>query len=262
MMKKIKNLFGIRSVFHFLILMMTVFSPGDILAQDNGEDSGSDSESSGNFMSQISYGVKFGTVISEFTDQQPFTNINQGLMGGAFCAYDFSSLFSVQLDVNYIQQGGHGIRYDIPSFHGLDKWYRMKMENQDITMHNLELPLLAQVSFDLNETVLRLGVGPAFSYNLSTGVSTEGTVFASETDEFHTFTTGENISSVVNDYEYSAIGSIGFEFNAFDGFDMFVEGRYKYGLSDVYEGYSYVHIPQIQGDLKNHYMSFGLGVKF
>lgn len=261
-MKKFKILFGIRSVFHFLILMMIVFSSGDLFAQDNGEDSGSDSESSGNSPSQIGYGLKFGTVISEFTGQQPFTNINQGVMGGAFCAYNFSNLFSVQLDVNYIQQGGHGIRYDIPSFHGLDKWYHMKMENQNITMHNLELPLLAQVSFDLNETVLRLGVGPAFSYNLRTGVATEGTVFSSETDEFHTFTGEENISSVVNDYEYSAIGSIGFDFNAFGDADLFIEGRYKYGITDVYEGYSYVHIPQIQGDLKNHYMSFGLGVKF
>jgi hypothetical protein len=246
----------------FILVFLLLFLSGGLSAQNNSSESDSDQDKGGEQQERIDLGIKFGTVLSQFSEEQPYTNVSQGIMGGCFLAYNFSNVFSLQIEGNYIQQGGRNNRFDIPAFQGLENWYQMKLENQEIIMHNIEVPLLAQFSIALKEGAFSLGVGPAFSYNLGTGTLTEGTVFASETNEFHTFKEEENISSVINSYEYSAIGSLKFEYLAFGNYSFFVEGRYKYGLSDVYEGYSYVRIPQIQADLKNHYMAFALGFSF
>jgi hypothetical protein len=254
MMKKIQIHNNRRKIVPLLVLFAFIFACKPLSAQEDD----SDSEASG---TAINFGGKFGTTLSQFTDQQPYTNNAQGYTGGAFIRYSFSELFALQLEANYSQQGGRITNFDVPEYYGLSgTWYDMKAENRYLRMHNIEAPLLAQFSFNLEGTRLKLNLGPAFSYNVHSGILTEGTVFSG--NEFHTYTGEQNISSVINSYEYSAIGGIGFEFDVSDNLFLTIDARYKYGINPVYEGYSYIGIPQIQGDLKNHTMYFTLGFGF
>ncbi len=253
-MKNIQTYSNRGKIIPLLVLIAFILAGTPLSAQED------DSESEGSDL-PINFGGKFGTTLSQFTDQQPYTNNAQGYTAGAFVRYNFSQLFSLQLEVNYSQQGGRITNFDVPEYYGLeDKWYDMKVENRYLRMHNLEVPLLAQFSFNLQDTRLKLNLGPAFSYNMHSGILTEGTVFSSK--EFHTYTGEENVSSIINSYEYSAIGGIGFEFDVSDDLFMSIDARYKYGINPVYEGYSYIGIPQIQGDLKNHSLYFTLGLGF
>lgn len=254
MMKKILIFNNQGSIVSLLFLLVFILTGSTLNAQN--EDAESETTAS-----PIQIGAKFGTTLSQFTDQQPYTNNAQGLTAGAFVRYGFSDLFALQLEASYSQQGGRLTNYDVPDYYGLtDTWYDMKAENRYLRMHNIEVPLLAQFSFKMNDTRLKLNLGPAFSYNLHSGILAEGTVFSD--NEFHTYTGEENISSVINSYEYSAIGGIGFEFDVSDNLFLTVDARYKYGINPVYEGYSYIRIPQIQGDLQNHSMYFTLGFGF
>lgn len=253
-MKNIQTYSNRRKIVPLLVLFAFILAGNPLIAQDDD----SDSEASG---TAISFGGKFGTTLSQFTDQQPYTNNAQGYTAGGFFRYSFSELFALQLEANYSQQGGRITNFDVPEYYGLeDSWYDKKVENQYLRMHNVEVPLLAQFSFDLEGTRLKLNLGPAFSYNMHSGMLTEGTVFSGK--EFHTYTGEENVSSIINSYEYSAIGGIGFEFDVSNHMFLTIDARYKYGINPVYEGYSYIGIPQIQGDLKNHSMYFTLGFGF
>ncbi|MEF8812151.1 MAG: porin family protein [Bacteroidales bacterium] len=254
MMKNIQSHSKRGKIIPLLLLLVFILVGYPLIAQEDD----SDSEASG---IPINFGGKFGATLSQFTDQQPYTNNAQGYTGGAFVRYNFSQLFSLQLEANYSQQGGRITRFDVPDYYGLEgSWYDFKVENQYLRMHNLEAPLLAQFSFDLEGNSLIINLGPAFSYNVHSGILSEGTVFSGR--EFHTYTGEENVSSIINSYEYSAIGGIGFEFDVSPDMFLTVDARYKYGINPVYEGYSYIGIPQIQGDLKNHSLYFTLGFGF
>ncbi len=254
MMKNIQTHSNRRKIIPLLVLFAFILAGNPLNAQD--EDS--DSEASG---PEINFGGKFGTTLSQFTDQQPYTNNAQGYTGGAFLRYNFSQLFALQLEANYSQQGGRITNFDVPDYYGLEgSWYDIKVENQYLRMHNVEVPLLAQFSIDLEGNRLKLNLGPTFSYNIHSGILSEGTVISGK--EFHTYTGEENVSSKINSYEYAGIGGVGFEFDVSDDMFLTIDARYKYGINPVYEGYSYIRIPQIQGDLKNHSMYFTLGLGF
>lgn len=254
MKRKIKTKCNQRRSVYTFVLLGFLFWGGTLSAQDNSEN-----QKSG--MTDINFGGKVGTTINHFTHQQPHVNVSQGITAGVFMRYGFSSRFGLQIEGNYAWQGGRLISFDLPAFYGYENWYHLKAENRNIRMHNLEIPLLMHYSMNLEGGRFKLNLGPAFSYNLHSGMKKEVTVF-SEADRFNTYTGEENITSNINSFDVAAIGGIGFELDVSSDMFLIFEGRYKYGFLPVYEGYSYVGLPQIQGDLQNHSMSFSVGVGF
>ena len=245
-----------RKIIPFLLLFVFIFACYPLSAQEERD---SESEDGGEI--KMDFGAKFGTTISQFTDQQPYTNNATGITAGAFARYGFNERFALQLEVNYSQQGGRITDFKYPSLYGLeDQWYNMKVENQYVRLHQLEIPLLGEFAVNLEDTRVKVNLGPAVSYNIHSGMYSEGTAFTDR--EFHTYTGEENVTSNINSYEYSAIGGIGFEFNVSGGIFLTVDARYKYAFNPVYEGYSYIGIPQIQGDLKNNALIITLGCGF
>lgn len=200
----------------------------------------------------MSYGIRVGTTISQFSDQQPYTNIGQGAICGVFIRYGFSESFALQLETDYAQRGGRMTNFNLSGF--------FKVEDQYLRMHNLEVPLLAQYFIDLGGVDLKIEAGPAVGYNLHSGLNYQGTLFGD--NNFHTYSGEENVSSDMESFEVSAIGGLGFEFDVSDGTFLFIDARYKYGVTPVYKGYSYVNLEKVKGDLSNHSMSFSIGVGF
>jgi len=253
-MKNIKTNSNLGKIIPFLLLFVFIFAGYSLRAQND------DGESTAESM-KMDFGGKFGTTISQFTNQQPYTNNAQGITGGGFFRLHFHKLFGVQAEINYSQQGGRITNFEVPGYYGIDNnWYDLKVENQYLRLHKIEIPILGEFSYKLKDTKVKVNLGPAFSYNAHSGIHSEGTAISGL--EFHTYTGEENVTSKINSYEFAAIGGIGFEFDVSNSIFLTVDARYKYGFNPVYEGFSYIGIPQIQGDLKNHSFSFTIGCGF
>ncbi|MBI9052990.1 MAG: PorT family protein [Bacteroidales bacterium] len=208
----------------------------------------------------IGFGAKIGTTISTFTNEQPHSNSLQGLKAGVFANYSFNENMAVQIEAEYSQEGGRLLYHDVPYLVGQDTWYNLDIENQELVLHNVNIPILFKYTLSLkNFDVVGL-IGPDVGYNITAIANKEGTVFT-EVGGFNTYKSSEDVSSNIENFNVAATAGLGIEIPA-GKFDLLIDVRYRYGFTSVYNSYSYIGIPQINGDLRNHTMSFTLGVGF
>ena len=213
------------------------------------------------FSQGIHFGGKFGTTVTQFTNQQPHTNVKQGITAGGFLYYSFNKNIAIQLDLSYMQEGGQLLYFDLPYFLNNSTWYDVKTENQNVTLHNLNIPLLFKYSLPIKGSKMYAVVGPDVSINFHSGIKQETTVFT-DIGSFHTFTGEENITKKIERYNVGITAGIGFEIPAFSNKYIIIDARYRYGIMPVYKSYSYVGIPQITGDFTNNTMYFTIGLGF
>lgn len=251
-MKNLRLRSNLKKVMCFLFLFPFMFLSFETFAQ------GKKQESNGSTGLKLGFGGKFGTTLSSFTNQQPYTNQAQGITAGGFVRYGLTDALSVQLEANYFQQGGRLTNFDIPSMYGSYDWYNLEASNQYLRMHNIEVPLLAQYKFSFNKLAIIGQLGPSFGYNMHSGVISEQTAFNSGVYPT-SYTDEKNVTSKVNALQYSITAGISIEYPLIKNMALSIEGRYRYGLNSVYDGYSYIGIPQVQGDLQNHSSYFSIG---
>ena len=219
-------------------------------------------QEAGNTTSQgIHFGGKFGTTVTQFTNQQPHTTVKQGITVGGFAGYSFNDNMAIQLELNYLQEGGRLLNFDAPWDLSHDTWYDLKTVNQNVTLHNLDIPLLFKYSYSLGASKVFAVAGPALGVNFHSGIKHETTIFT-ETGSIHTYTGEENITKSIERYNVGITAGIGFEIPVFSNNYIIIDARYRYGMMPVYKGYSYRGIPQITGDLKNNTMYFTVGLGF
>jgi hypothetical protein len=207
------------------------------------------------------YGGKFGTTISQFTNQQPHTNINQGITAGGFIGYNINDKMAVQLELSFMQEGGQLLRVENPDDLNYSTWYNLKVENQDVTLNNLDIPVLFKYSYPLSSVKIYANLGAAMGYTIHAGTQYETTVYT-ETGSFHTYTSEENITSKIEKINFGIVAGLGFEIPVFTKNYILIDARYRYGLMPVYKGHSYVGLPQVTGDLNNNTMYITLGFGF
>lgn len=218
-------------------------------------------EASNTTSSGVHFGGKFGTTVSQFTNQQPHTTVKQGITAGGFVYYSFNNHIAIQLDLNYMQEGGQLLYFDLPYLLSNSTWYDVKTENQNVTLHNLNIPLMFKYSFPLGASKIFAVVGPDVSINFHSGIKHETTVIRDD-GSFHTYTGEENITKKIERYNVGITAGIGFEIPVFSNKYIIIDARYRYGMMPVYKSYSYVGIPQITGNLKNNTMYFTVGLGF
>lgn len=230
-----------------------IFFIANTSAQGNASSSGT--------TESINYGVKFGTTISQFTNQQPHTNVKQGITAGGVVAYNFSDMLAIQLEVNYLQEGGQLLSIEHSWELSNDSWIDIKTDNRCVILHNLDIPLMLKYTLPLASAQVFINAGAAFGYNIYTSVKHETTVLT-EIGSISTYTSEENMTSNIERFNVGMIAGLGFEIPVFNNNYILIDARYRYGLMPVYKGYSYRGIPQITGDLHNNTMYFTLGFGF
>lgn len=218
-------------------------------------------ESSSSFLENIYYGGKFGTSMSQFTNQQPHTNEKQGITGGAFVGYNLNSKLALQLEINYLQEGGQLLSIEHSWDLSNNSWIDIKTDNQQVTLNNLDIPLMLKYSLPLGASKIFIVAGGAFGYNIHSGIKHETTILT-EIGSVSTYTSEENITSNIEDYNIGIIAGLGIEIPVLKSNYILIDARYRYGMMPVYKGYSYRGLPQITGDLQNNTMYFTLGFGF
>lgn len=210
--------------------------------------------------SQLSFGVKLGSVVSTFTYEQPHNNIVLGLEGGAFMSYIFTENIGLQIEALYRQTGGRLLYFDAPWLIGKNYWYNISAENQKFLIHNVSVPILFKYLLPLGDVNAALLLGPDISYAIGAQVIKEATVFT-ESGSFHTYTETENAYSKIEKVHIAATAGIGMEV-PFANQVLLINARYIFGITPVYKSYSYIGIPQITGDLSVHAVSLAVGLSF
>jgi len=230
----------------------------------------SQEESSEVATGDIYFGFKGGATFNRFYGSQPHKGITAGLTAGGFIGYTFNAdrkmAPAVQLECSYIQKGGSLINFHSSNNVNPNDWslWAFKAVNENIILHNLEVPLLLKLNYRISGGRLTWVVGPSISYNFKAMSDREVSAMPdyNNLNEVVTFSDKENISDRINDIHYSVVSGIGFELPVSEKNFVVFDARYIYGLTSTYDVYSYVNNPMNNADMKVHTMSFTVGFGF
>lgn len=244
---RIKNKFtGIIFLLISLLITSTVYGQEEAVQKDN-----------------IHYGIKAGMTISRFSSEQPHNNYKPGIIAGVFVNYAFSSCFSLQIEPAYLQQGGYLISIvDHPLLHDVNPPFLLQVNDQRVTYHNIDIPLLVKYEKTFGDMNFFGVAGPSFGINLNTSSITNVSARSYEmVPVYYDFRKEENITSEINTMQYGITGGLGFE-SLLGKHSLIFDIRYRYSLNKTWPGYSYLGIDPIQGDLQSNTLYFTLGFGF
>lgn len=214
---------------------------------------------------KIQYGIKVGTTLNSFSSEQPHNNYKPGFIAGGFVSYELSEILALQIEPSYMQQGGNLISIFDPSMLSIANYpFSLLVKDQRITFHNIDIPLLLKIE----KNILGLNIfgvaGPALGLNLYSKTKSNVSARAGsgiDTPVYFDYYEEEIITSNIKFLQAGIIGGIGFS-TPIGEHTLILDMKYRYGLNKTYEGFSYLGIPQNQGDLKTNTFYFTLGLGF
>lgn len=211
---------------------------------------------------RLRYGVRIGGIVSYFSNQQPHTSEKLGFTLGGVVEYSLSNNFSVQTEPAYMQQGGKFVRFvDDTRFGNDETLFSKYVSNSNITIHSIDLPVLAKYKLP------KVG---EFQPNVVGGVSVGYTLFASDAFErtytfdqtFSTINGNQIVTSQYEKFQVGLSGGVGGEVGIGGSKRLLIDLRYRYGVTPVKKGFSYIDLYNVQGDLRTHAVYFTLGLGF
>ena len=209
----------------------------------------------------FSYGIKVGSTISSFSQEQPHSNKIIGLSVGLYSNCSLSQKIALQLEVNYNLEGGRLLSFEIPENTGMQTWYTTKVENKKLRLHNLNIPLLFRYNIKFQNYKLYTVIGPNIGINLKSDVDNIGVIFPNNAG-FVPYNQNSKISSKIENLSYSISGGIGLEIPLNNNKHLIFDTRLRYGLSKIYKGYSYIKLLQDSDHLRNSSLTVSIGYGF
>ncbi len=207
----------------------------------------------------IKFGIKGGFNTNFLSQDQPHIGFSPGYHGGVFTNYSFSSSLGLQAEVLYLAQGGQfNILYNDYRFGGPSMPFPFRFEDANLTMHNIDIQLLADLKLFPIEG-LSLRVGPAFGFNLGSTISSE--ITSPVDDIFITFSETRDFTGSTPFFQLGAVGGIGVALPA-GSVDFLIDIYYRYGITTAVEGHSYINYAGVVSDLTAHSIALSLGLAF
>ncbi len=217
-----------------------------------------------NLMAQggIGGGVKAGAAISYFSANQPHTGVRAGTTAGIFGNYGINEKLSLQLEANYLQQGGSFVRYfDENALQTEGILYYASATSSNITLHNIEIPLLAQYELTGGEGFsAKLFAGPSYARTIAAWEKYERSGTLRATGLLGTASGEENVTSEYQSGQFGAVAGMAFEVPMGDK-AIVVDLRYRYGISTAKKGFSHVNLKDAENDLRTHTATVTLGYR-
>lgn len=143
-----------------------------------------------------------------FSESETFdSGTGMGFHGGIFMEKPLNEYLSIQPEVNFIQKGGSESDND----------ELVDFSDEDVTLSYIDVPLLLKINIPLDG-----GISPFITAGGYVGYLLDAKVdFGGEQ---------EDISDEVKDISYGLLFGVGANFGKF-----FVEARYDYGLSNIFD---------------------------
>lgn len=210
---------------------------------------------------KISFGFQTGVVVSTFSDEQPHTGEKIGFMMGGIVTYSLSDRFSIQSEPSYLQQGGSLLRFVDNTRFGDTSPFSIYNTNSRVTVHSLDLPFFFRYQLPVLESFKSyVAIGPAIGFTLAVSDRYERTYQFGQT--YSTVTGQQYVTSQYEPIQFGVTTGIGGEVSLGGNKRLLVGMRYRYGITPIKKGFSYIDLYQVQGDIRTHsfYLMFGIGI--
>ncbi len=185
----------------------------------------------------LGYGVKLGSSFSYFSEDFELDGGNPGLVIGGFVNFTPIELLTLQGEIQYHLQRARieGVPKENPN--EIDALSYTSVENQNVSLNTVEVPLLATVDLPLGGVKLRAGGGASAAYNFFAWSKTELNLHYKDGTSL-TAKGGEDVTSDFRRWLYAGIATVGFETDISAGFftSLNVDFRYRQGINEIESG--------------------------
>ncbi|MBO5720232.1 MAG: PorT family protein [Bacteroidales bacterium] len=176
---------------------------------------------------ELWFGAKGGVTFSQLSISPNIKqSMQMGYLGGVSMRYAEERFFGIILELNYAQKGWK------EKFIDNDAKYKYSR-----TLNYIELPFLAHIYFGKKSFRFFVNLGPQIG--ICVGENTKSNFDLNEIPKFaiNRETTHYNMG-VDKPFDYGLTGGLGCEIRVKDRHAIMVEGRYYFGLSDIFNNKS------------------------
>lgn len=194
----------------------------------------------GQHRNDLSIGLNGGYALSNVGFSPKVT---QGMLGGTtfglsaryVCEKYFSTICSIYAEVNYAQTGWKEDIIDTESQPVINPQTGLA-EQYSRTLNYLQVPIFAHLAWGREQKGLQFffQAGPQFGYLLSESTTTNFTFADRNTADRSNQVCAQDTMAVENKFDYGIAAGLGLEWTLPKGGHLLLEGRYYYGLGNIY----------------------------
>lgn len=242
-----------------LPLIATILLSGTLYAQTTDENKEADTASA----NRIEIGISGGLSLNKFTQGQPNTGQNTGFTAGISINYKIYQNISLQVEANFLQQGGTTITFKDDTRIGLPESFETKhVKYSSYTINSIEIPVLANYTFNIKQSwkpSVYAGASYAYAYNITETYQKTGDLLTGE-DIIATLTDRKDASSEFKSSRLNLVVGANLKLPLTSKLYFLVDMRYVNGLSPVRENYSYMEKIGFGSDLRSNSFITKLGL--
>lgn len=247
-------------VFQFsvvLIILITHISVAQIRATKK------DNSSFHLFKNNLEVGVAGGYSLNRFTKEQPQTGLNTGCTVGLLANYQVYKNFNLQLEANFLQQGGQMIRFKDDTRIDLPETFETKnVKNSSYTLNSIEVPLLVNYTFKIKPSwkpTIYTGVSYAYTFNVTENYQKTGDLLPEE-DIIVTANGSQNVTSSFTSNRLNFIAGANVKLPLYANLMLLLDFRYLNGLTAARENYSYIEKIGFGSDVRTNSFISRIGI--
>jgi len=212
---------------------------------------------------KIVVGLSGGLSLNQFSKGQPHTGSNTGYTAGLAINYQLLHSLSLQLEANFLQQGGTTITFKDDTRLGLPESFQTKnVKNSSYKINSIDIPLLVNYAFDIRQSWFpSIYLGGSYGYTLSVNEKYQrtGNLLPGE-DIIATATTTQSVTSRFNSSGVNFIAGANVKLPISGKLMLLIDMRYMNGLTPVMDNYSYMEKVGFGSDLRTNSFISKVGV--
>ncbi|RZL14733.1 MAG: PorT family protein [Pedobacter sp.] len=188
-------------------------------------------------------GISGGLSVNSFTRGQPQTGTNTGYAAGLSLNYRVYRQWSIQVEANFLQQGGQLLSFKDDTKLGLPESFTTKnVKNSSVHLNSLDIPLLIKYTIPLKKDwkpAFYIGGSYAYNFNVVENYQKTGNLLPGE-DVIATVSDSENVTSQYSRDRLNLIVGADLQLALFNKVKLLLDFRYVSGVTPAREHYSYM----------------------
>jgi hypothetical protein len=213
--------------------------------------------------SKFEIGIAGGFTVNKFSNGQPQTGINTGYVAGLLVTYNVYKQFSIQLEAEFIQQGGQLLTFKDDTRFGLPEGFMTKnVKNSSVHLNSLNIPLLLRYSIPLRKDwkpSIYIGGTYAYNFNVTARYQKTGDLLPGE-DIISTVSDSENVTGSYNRDRINLLIGADLRLPLFSKVKLLLDFRYLAGATPARESYSYMEKVGFGSDIRSNSFVSKLGL--
>ena len=246
-----------------LTTSLVIFLQNVCIAQKGATIRSRSTTGSGVEKGKLEVGLAGGISLNNFSNGQPQTGSNTGYTAGLSLNYKVYNGLSVQVEANFLQQGGNLVTFKDDTGLGLPESFSTKnVKNSSVKLNSIEFPVLIKYSFKIEQTwkpAIYLGGSYAYTYNATDNYQKTGNLLPGE-DLIATVTDRQNVTDLYNSGRINLIMGTSVQLPLSKKLKLLLDFRYLHGLSPARENYSYMEKIGFGSDIKTNSFISKIGI--